>query len=123
MKKAGKIIIGLMFVLGLSSCGVNQAWVLNKNQNNTQVQLDQQNFKVVGEVQGSAEVSYVLVFGGANRKSLYQEAYRKMTEKANLEGSSKVLTNILTEEHIGGVPPFYFKRTISLRADVIEFTK
>jgi hypothetical protein len=29
----------------------------------------------------------------------------------------------VTEEHLGGVPPFYYTRTITVSASVIEFTK
>ncbi|MEO9871428.1 MAG: DUF6567 family protein [Ekhidna sp.] len=45
-----------------------------------------------------------------------------MVNKAELTGS-RALVNIMTEEHIGGVPPFYYKRTINVSAHVIEFTE
>lgn len=122
MKKTTKIIMSLVLIIGLSSCGVNRAWVLNQNQNATQVQLSSNNFKVVGQVKGSAEVAYVLIFGGAKKKYLYESAYQEMLQNAELTTGSKTLTNLLTEEHIGGVPPFFYKRTVTVSANIIEFT-
>jgi len=46
-----------------------------------------------------------------------------MLEKANLLGSAKAIINIVTEEHLGGVPPFYMVRTVMVSANVIEFQK
>lgn len=50
----------------LASCGINQALILNQNQNSTQVQLTQDNFRNVGNVSGTANVKYILLFGGRN---------------------------------------------------------
>ena len=123
MKKTRIAIFGLALIFGLSSCGVNQAWILNQNQNNTQVNLGSNNFQVLGQVKGSAEVDYVLIFGGKNRTNLFNEAYSAMIEEAELNRGSRTLTNILTEEQIGGIPPFYYKRTITVSATVVEFTR
>ncbi|SEJ34496.1 hypothetical protein SAMN05192553_103366 [Cyclobacterium xiamenense] len=123
MKKTRTAIFGLALIFGLGSCGVNQAWILNQNQNNTQVNLGSNNFQVLGQVKGAAEVDYVLIFGGKNRRNLFNEAYSAMIEEADLNRGSRTLTNILTEEQIGGVPPFYYKRTITVSATVVEFTK
>lgn len=116
------IIICLALMAGLSSCGVNQAWVINQNQNTTQVHLSSNNFKVIGQVKGTADVGYVLVFGGAAKKHLYEAAYADMLKNANLTTGSRTLTNVLTEEHVGGVPPFYYKRTVTVSANIVEFT-
>ena len=121
-----KLSISLVFVAGLlvlNSCGINHAYVFNHNQNATQVHLGSNNFKVLEKVSGTAEVSYVLIFGGVNRKQLYKNAYSEMVNSANLVSGSKALVNILTEEHVGGVPPFYYTRTITVSANVIEFVK
>lgn len=115
------IAIALLFLF--NSCGVSGALVLNHNQNATQVHLTNNNFKVIDKVSGRAEVTYVLIFGGMNRKQLYKNAYDQMVDSANLLSGSKALVNVLTEEHVGGVPPFYYKRTISVSANVIEFVK
>ncbi len=121
-----KLSISLLFIASLvllNSCGINHAYVFNHNQNATQVHLGSNNFKVLEKVSGTAEVSYVLIFGGVNRKALYKNAYSDMVNSANLVSGSKALVNILTEEHVGGVPPFYYTRTITVSANVIEFVK
>ncbi|MBD3627993.1 DUF6567 family protein [Cyclobacterium sp.] len=123
MKKTRNAILGLALIFGLDSCGVNQAWILNQNQNNTQVNLGSNNFQVLGQVKGAAEVEYILVFGGKNRRNLFNEAYAAMIEEADLPSGSRAITNILTEEHVGGIPPFYYKRTITVSGTVVEFTR
>lgn len=123
MKTTFKIITGLFLVSALSSCGYNHTSVLNHNLNNTQIELSQDNFKVHGQVKGSAEVNYVLIFGGRKKQELYNAAFNEMLEKANIEGKAKVLTNIITEQHVGGYPPFFYTRTLTVKANVVEFTQ
>ena len=114
--------MAIVLLLFLSSCGINNAVILNQNQNATQVHLTTNNYKVVEKVTGSAEIEYILLIGGMNYKQLYANAYADMVNKTNLMSGSRALINIVTEDHIGGVPPFYFKRTITVSAHVIEFT-
>ncbi len=123
MKKQFQVLAIILVSFLFTSCGVNQAYLLNSNQNNTQVNLSSNNFKVTDKISGSAEVSYILIFGGLNKKKLYENAYSDMMNKANLLNTSKAVINIVTEEHVGGVPPFYFKRTVTVSANVIEFVK
>ncbi len=123
MKKLSISLVAIALLVFLNSCGINHAYVFNHNQNATQVHLGSNNFKVLEKVSGTAEVSYVLIFGGVNRKQLYKNAYSEMVTSANLVSGSKALVNILTEEHVGGVPPFYYKRTITVSANVVEFVK
>ncbi|WP_179020618.1 DUF6567 family protein [Winogradskyella forsetii] len=122
--KANIKTISVLFLLTiLSSCGYNHMHVLNQNHNNTQVELSQNNFEVLGQVKGSAEVNYVLIFGGRKKQELYNAAYSEMLEKADIVGNAKVLTNIITEQHIGGYPPFFYTRTLTVKANVVQFTK
>lgn len=113
----------ILSMLLTTSCGVNTAVMLNTNQNITQVTLASNNFKVVDKIRGSAEVKYILLIGGISHKQLYANAYAAMLEKANLVSGSKAIVNVVTEEHFGGVPPFYFVRTVTVSANVIEFEK
>jgi hypothetical protein len=121
MKNRFLLLTAAALFLFLSSCGVNQALMVNLNQNTTQVHLGSKNFNVVGKVSGTAEVSYVLIFGGLNKRRLFQDAYTAMVNEANLTGS-KALINMVTEEHVGGFPPFYTIRTLTVSANVVEFT-
>lgn len=123
MKKITLFITTIALLFMLNSCGVNGALVLNHNQNATQVHLGSNNFKVLAKVNGTADVSYVLFFGGLKKKQLYENAYSKMVSSADLQSGSKALVNVVTEEHVGGVPPFFYKRTITVSAHVIEFVK
>ena len=73
------------------------------------------------QVQGTAFVEYVLFFGGNDKKNLYADAYAAMLEKAALTDGPRALIHVLSEEHVGGVPPSYYKRTITVSAHVVEF--
>ncbi len=122
MKNLGIIAIFTLSLLALSSCGVNNALIANLNQSSTQVELSGNNYKTIERVTGSAEVEYILLIGGINRRQLYANAYADMLNNADLMTNSRALVNIVTEEHFGGVPPFYIKRTITVSAHLIEFT-
>jgi hypothetical protein len=122
MKKVFLVSTYLVIIFIMGSCGINYPLTLNQNQNSTQVHLARNNYKVIDKVSGSADATYVLIFGGMKKKQLYENAYSAMVAKANLTGASRALTNIVTEEQLGGVPPFYYKRTITVSAHVIEFT-
>jgi len=123
MKKIISILVSILSVFVMSSCGVGIATVFNQNQNITQVHLSTNNYNIVNKATGSADVTYVLFFGGMNKKQLYENAYSAMINDAKLDTGSKAVINILTEEHIGGFPPLYYKRTLTVSANVIEFTR
>lgn len=122
-KKTIAALVVSAFTLIFSSCGTNYALIANHNLSNTQVQLGSNNFKVIGKVSGSSETSYVFFCGGNKKRQMYENAYAKMTESANLTNSSKAIINVVTEEFLGGAPPFYMKRTITVSGYVVEFTK
>lgn len=123
MKKICIYSVLLLLTAFISSCGIGTALVANHNQNATEVHLSGNNFKVVDQVSGSSEVSYVFSIGGMNRRQLYENAYSAMIKKANLLNSSKAIINVFTEEHVNGFAPFFVRRTITVSAQVIEFTR
>ena len=123
MKKIEIYSVLLLLVALHSSCGVNTALVTNHNQNATEVHLSGNNFKVIDQVSGSSELSYVLAIGGMNKRQLYENAYSTMMKKANLLNGSKAIINVMTEEHFSGFAPFFVRRTITVSAQVVEFTK
>lgn len=122
-QKISNYSVVLFLTVFLSSCGISTAFIHNHNVNTTQVQLSGTNFKVIEQVSGSSEDSYVFAIGGKSKRQLYENAYSAMIKKANLLNGSKAVTNILTEEHVSGFAPFYIKRTITVSAQVIEFTR
>ncbi len=123
MKKIRIYSMLLMLSAFLSSCGVGAAFVANHNQNATEVHLSENNFKVIDQVSGSSEVSYIMAIGGMDKRQLYENAYSKMLKKANLLNGSKAIINVITEEHVNGFAPFFVRRTITVSAQVVEFTR
>lgn len=123
MKKISIYFVSLLLITSLSSCGIGHAFITNHNQNATEVHLSQNNFKVVDQISGSSETSFIMAIGGMDKRQLYENAYSTMIKKANLMNSSKAIINVLTEEHVSGFAPFFIKRTITVNAQVIEFTK
>lgn len=123
MKKIGMYSVLLLLAAFLSSCGIGTALVTNHNQNATEVHLGENNFKVIDQVSGSAEVSYVLAIGGISKRQLYENAYSTMMKKANLLNGSKAIINVMTEQHFSGFAPLFVRRTITVSAQVVEFTR
>ncbi len=123
MKKIGIYSVMLLLAAFLSSCGIGTALVTNHNQNATEVHLSGNNFKVIDQVSGSSEASYVFAIGGVNKRQLYENAYSTMMKKANLLNGSKAIINVVTEEHYSGFAPFFVRRTITVSAQVVEFTR
>ncbi len=123
MKKIYICCMLLLFAALFSSCGIGHAYVFNHNQNATEVHLSQNNFKIIDQVSGSSETSFVFAIGGMNKTQLYENAYSSMLKKANLLNGSKAIINVMTEEHFSGFYPFYVKRNITVSAQVIEFTR
>lgn len=123
MKKIVIYSVLLLLAASLSSCGIGTALVTNHNQNATEVHLSGNNFNVIDQVSASSEASYVLAIGGMNKKQLYENAYSTMMKKANLLNGSKAIVNVMTEEHFSGFAPFYVRRTITVSAQVVEFTR
>jgi hypothetical protein len=117
------VLVLVLFAAFLSSCGANSAITGNYNLNNTQVQLSNANFHIVDKIYGNADASYILFIGGVGQHQLYENAYSKMMAKADLSKGSRAVCNVLTEEQFEGFFPFYWTRTITVSANVIEFTK
>jgi len=123
MKKISIYSVLLLLAAFLSSCGIGTALVTNHNQNATEVHLSGNNFKVIDQISGSSEASYVFAIGGMNKRQLYENAYSTMMKKANLLNGSKAIINVMTEEHFSGFAPFFVRRTITVSAQVVEFTR
>ena len=123
MKKIGIYSVLLLFSALLNSCGFGTSHITNHNQNATQVHLGQNNFKVIDQVSGSSEATYILAIGGIKKRQLYENAYSTMMKKANLLNGSKAIVNVMKEEHFSGFAPFFVRRTITVSAQVVEFTR
>lgn len=121
IKKQGIKILALVAIIFLTGCGVNSGIVnqYSVNAANSNVILQKKNFKVIGTVSGESADSYVFFIGGY-KQNLVAKAKQNMIENAKLDGTSKAIINVTTEEH--NVFKFvYIKRIITVHGTVIEF--
>ena len=121
IKKQGTSVLFLVAIIFLSGCGINSGLVNQYSVNgaNTNVILQKKNFKVIGTVSGESSDSYLFFIGG-HKQNLIAKAKQNMIESAKLDGTSKALINVTTEEH--DVFKFvYIKRIITIHGTVIEF--
>ena len=123
MKKVKVLSIAICAIVFMGSCGVHSSLVGNINANTTNVELSKKNFKVVDQVSGKSTATYILGFGGIRNKSLIAKAKLKMLEDANLTGSAKAIVNVTMEDHYTMVVPFFYRKTVTVSAHVVEFTQ
>jgi len=88
---------------------------------NTEVQLSQANYKVIGSVTGEATAKSV--FGiGINQADLFNQARQDMIKKADLTGKSRAIINVTTDMKTRhGL--FSVSKTVYISGEVIEFIK
>jgi hypothetical protein len=122
MRKLKFLAITLFVMIIASSCGSHRGAFINNNNNTTQVELSEKNFKVVRKVSGQSTATYVLGIGGITNKSLIENARSNMMSNADIVGSSKAIINMTTESHSTLVYPFFYQKTITVSGYVVEFT-
>ena len=114
-------------LLGLAliaiNCGMAPAGYIGHN-TDTQVILKEANYNVLGQVTGEASASFILGFGPTNSR-LYSIAKKQLHNEAQLSKSkkSRALINLTTDIQSKWIiyPIFYYKKTVTVSADVIEF--
>lgn len=104
-----------------ASCGVHSNRSFNTNNNTTSVELSQNNYTVQNMVTGSSSSTYILGVGGLSNKALEGNARSIMMKKAKLKGGSRALINQTVESHITNVFPLFFRKTVTVSANVVEF--
>ena len=122
MKNYYKLFTILFVSLYLSSCV--SLLDLHDNYGRSEVHLTQANFKVVDKVSGSATVTYILGFGGNKANSLVGKARSNMLRKVDMIGKSMGIVNETIEykdQYILG--SLIYRRTYTLSAHIVEFTK
>lgn len=113
MKKLITIIMFLAISAFLfTGCNSQAHLTTNHNLNQTNVVLQSNNYKIIGQVEGRAK--------GANKKKLlYENAYADMIKNANLQGSQAIIY-VNTER----ITTLVSKRqVVVVNGTVIEFTK
>ena len=111
-----------MTAVCLSGCGFNLHPTQNHNLSQTQVLLQNDEFKVVGKAVGEASTTYVFGIGGLSQKAIYNNAIANMFNGANLSGSQTII-HVNIHQHIGGVPPFYIKARYIATGTIVDFGK
>jgi len=119
--KMGVAGLSLLAVLLISGCSTSIGHVGHSI--NTEVQLNQKNFKVIKSVTGEASASYILgFFGGPSKQNLFDQARRDMIKKAELVGTSNAVINITTDIQVNW-NLIKVKKTAYVSAEVIQFTQ
>ena len=120
MKRTIFVVVSVFMMLGCGTTGGNMNHSID-----TQVVLSQANFQVVSSAQGSATAFYILGFG-PSKSDLYSRARSELVRNANLMESdkSKALINVTTDinnKYFWLYLPWYFSKTVSVSADIVEF--
>ena len=123
MKQIKTLSTLFLLAIILSSCGVHSTLVTNTNSNATNVELSKKNFTILDQVSGESSANYIMGIGGLSNKALIENAKADMLKKANLLGGSKALVNVTIESHYSAFYIFYFKKTVTISAHIVEFTE
>ena len=122
MKCFFKVVAVLVASAFVTGCGFNLYPAANLNLAQTEVVLQSNNFRVVGEASGEASATYILGIGGLSTKAIYANAVAEMYNNARLAGSQTIV-NINVHQHSGGVPPLFMKMRYVATGQIVEFTK
>ena len=110
------VLVAILFV----GCGHSFYPTDNHNFVTINVNLSDDNFRVVGIAEGKASATYVLGIGGLSKRALRSNAYTEMIKNANLVGSQMVV-NATIEQKIRGFFPFVVVTAVKYQGVVIEF--
>lgn len=115
--------VSLIAALCLQSCGfasglTNQFSLYGIQ---THVELSEDNFRLVDRVSGSASLTYVFGFGGISKQGLIEQAKADMMSNIEPDGRALAVANV-TVETKGSLMLIVRKYTVTVTADVIEFT-
>lgn len=119
-----KIVFVLLasFTFLFSSCAFFNPNVKNFNNNDTQVILQSNNFKVLKKVEGSATATYILGIGGLGKKGLLSAARKQMYDSASLAGAQVIIAE-QTEMKVSNLIPYVWgSTTVTVSGYVVEFT-
>lgn len=113
------LIVGAVM---LSGCSAHLYQTSNNNSSSTVVKLSQKNFKVIGEVEGTAKSTVVFGIGGLSKKAVRSNAIAQMFKNAKLYGSQTII-NINVKQSYVGLPPIYWRTVHTATGTIVEFTE
>lgn len=123
MRKLLMLLLLVATLFGVSSCQLHSPATVNLNQNNTNVVLQDNNYKIVQKVRGESQADYFFYLGGFRKKGLIEEARADMLDNANLIGSSRAVINETVETSVTNFAGIYSKIKVTVSGYVIEFTE
>ena len=112
-----KILSILTLAITLSSCSLTRGSIGHSVQ--TQVQLKEANFTIIGSFTGSASAESFMGIG-INQTDLYNRARAELSSKGIPTGTSRALINLTTDVRNCWFLMFR-STTVYVSADVVEF--
>lgn len=121
MKRFIGVISLAVALLVLSGCGV-PSFVGGTNQNviQTNINLSDANYRVIGTASGEDTIAYFFGIGGLNTRKPYDNAVAKMYQNANLQGH-QAMVNVNVTKYIKSVLGIYMEITTQATGTIIEF--
>ncbi len=107
----------------LAACATFNPNVSSVNQNQTQVNLSSNNFKVVKSVEGTAKATWIFGAGGLKKKGLVAAAKAAMYKDAKLSGSQCIINEHTEWKTSNLIPYVWSSATVTTTGLVIEFTR
>ncbi len=96
-----KLAFALLFIiLASTSCRYHYGLTHNENHHQTQVVLQEKNYRIIKYVEGDAYARYFLGIGGSNKRGIVARARENMLKEAGLIGSSRAVINETVEMRI-----------------------
>lgn len=114
------ILLFTCFIIFTGCVSQHNGLTSNQNIHGTQVVLSEKNFKVVSNVLGESEATYVFGIGGLSKNAMIAEARAQILKKAAMIGRSRALVNE-TVEIKNTVYFVVVKRKVTVTAQVVEF--
>lgn len=114
------VLASIAACLVLSSCGVElHAPGANQDMVLTNVNLSQNNYRIIGDTQGTSTATYVFGMGGLSRRALESCANAEMVKNAHLSGAQAIINKTVDVK----VQSYFIvsKRTVTVRGQIIEF--
>jgi hypothetical protein len=121
MKKTLLFSISIMMLL-FTSCASFNPNVTSVNQNETQVILQSNNFKILKKVEGSAAATYIFGIGGLGKKGLVSAAKKDMYDNAGLTGSQIIISEHTEWKTSNLIPYVWGRAVVTTSGYLIEFT-
>lgn len=106
----------------LTGCGISSFPTKSYNVSETQVVLNQKNFRVLGSVSGESTLTRVFGIGGVSQRAVRENAIADMFNNANLSNAQTII-NINVKKHVSAYYIFYIRTTYTATGQIIEFTE